>query len=282
MKRLFKQIFNLPGSVILLVAVINILLNLLPLTNLIGYEISALNGILISVGGSIGYIHFRRVNKGNYPFEIILRTDQYFFLLILTIPLLISLLNTVLLQGCPVYNGIYFYILITIPSLFYGIWLAEISFILSKKFSYLIFIFLYSISLLLFILEIFYNPQIYFYNPIFGYFPGTIYDEDIPIDQKFILFRLFIFAFAILSTFGINRVVKRKKILRISLIFFTIIFYILFFTLKSSFGLATTLSSVRDDLEGEIFSPHFNTIYSLSIPHSFLTCLYYYGLISLN
>ncbi|MEE8414958.1 MAG: MFS transporter, partial [Desulfobacterales bacterium] len=42
--------------------------------------------------------------------------------------------------------------------------------------------------LMLIAYEIYFNPQVYVFNPFIGFFPGTIYDEGISVSGKLILY----------------------------------------------------------------------------------------------
>ena len=110
------------------------------------------------------------------------------------------------------------------------------------------------------ILEIYFNPQVYLYNPLFAYFPGTIYDEGITVDFNLTLYRLFnlIFFLSILKYFvGWSR--KENSFnKRISFLILTIFISGLFyFFVAPSFGYTTTESCLRSELPNRIESKHF-------------------------
>ncbi len=110
------------------------------------------------------------------------------------------------------------------------------------------------------LLEIYFNPQVYLYNPLFAYFPGTIYDEGLSVDIKLTLYRILnlIFFIPILIYFlgwAIEGVSFKKKFsLLVSASFIAVLFYFIFSPLL---GFTTTESSLNDKLSYKVESKHF-------------------------
>ncbi len=133
-------------------------------------------------------------------------------------------------------------------------------FVLVKKIRLISFIILYLSILLIAVLEIYFNPQVYLYNPIFAFFPGTIYDEGLSVDLKLTLYRIFnlIFFIPILVYFlgwAIKgHTFKKKKILFVLTIFIVGLFY---FIASPALGFTTTKSSLNEKLSNYFESEHF-------------------------
>jgi len=138
--------------------------------------------------------------------------------------------------------------------------IAAVSYHFVKKFRIILFGFLYLLILFIPILEIYFNPQVYLYNPLFAYFPGTIYDEGISVDLKLALYRIFnlIFFISILKYFvrwsrrdySFN---KRFLFLLLSIL----ISGLFYFFVSPSLGYTTTESCLRSALSHRIESQHF-------------------------
>jgi len=237
---------------LVLILLLNIALLFFPLTNVFGFEFAFVNAILISFLSGINSISYfkKQINKNNFYF-------LYSGILFLIIPLIITLTNSLFGYCCSLIDGILFYIVITLPSYIIGITIGLISFSISKKISYLIFLILYILILFIPIIEFYFNPQIYFFNPIFGYFPGTIYDEGISISIKLIIYRsLNIIFFLSVFIFLNNTKVKQSKKTKLFLLI-TLIVSISFLFLSSLFGFSTTKNGLLNHLNKRIETHHF-------------------------
>ncbi|MCZ7613228.1 MAG: hypothetical protein M5T52_06750 [Ignavibacteriaceae bacterium] len=90
----------------------------------------------------------------------------------LFIPFLISVVNSIIFGFCSFWDGLMFYLVITCPSVIIGSAIGAFSFHFVTKFRIIVFLFLYLLILFIAVLEIYFNPQVYLYNPLFSYFPG--------------------------------------------------------------------------------------------------------------
>ncbi len=72
------------------------------------------------------------------------------------------------------------------------------------------------------LLEIYHLPQIYSYSVLIGYFPGTIYDDFIPVSTTFIFYRLIILLIFLFSYYRVSKSLKVRSLI------FPILIYILF------------------------------------------------------
>ncbi len=158
-----------------------------------------------------------------------------------------------------------FYFILTLPSLLIGIFLGFSAGKLFTRNNYLIFIFLYLSLCVLTLLEFYFNPQVYFFNPLIGYFPGNIYDENIPIDIKLIIYRILNLTFFLILAMVANRFEsfngKKKKISILSVLLISV----MFFWLKPELGYSTTLGRLQNDLQGFAVSKNIDVIYDISI-----------------
>ena len=239
---------------------VNLFLQTLPLTNVFGYEFSAINSLLLSF---VSGIYIISVFKSSEKTKNLFNTSQLFeaCLWMLSIPFIISIIKSLIFGFCSFWDGLFFYLVITCPSVIIGSAIGAMSFHFVKKFRVILFIFVYLLILLAIpVLEIYFNPQIYLYNPLFAYFPGTIYDEGITVDFNLILYRLFnlIFFLVILKYFigwsGKEISFNKRTSFLIVAILFSGLFY---FFVSPLFGYTTTKSCLQSTLSNRIESKHF-------------------------
>jgi hypothetical protein len=179
----------------------------------------------------------------------------------LFIPFLISIVKSIIFGFCSFWDGLLFYLIITCPSVIIGSAIGGISFHFIKMFRVILYVFIYLMILLIIpVLEIYFNPQIYLYNPLFAYFPGTIYDEGISVDFNLLLYRIINLIFFLLI---LNYFVRwsRKEISfnkRFSFLILTILCSSLFyFFISPVLGYTTTESCLQSTLSNRIESNHF-------------------------
>ena len=132
--------------------------------------------------------------------------------------------------------------------------MGEIIYLISPKRAYLLLIISLIILILIPLLELYLYPQIYFYSPLIGFFPGSIYDEDINIDYKLIIYRLlnflFIYSFYILSK---RSLIKSKTILACSIV----VALVVSFFLSPIFGFSTNEKRLTNILPNKIDTDKF-------------------------
>ena len=173
---------------LVVIAIINYLLLQFPLTKVFGYEFASLNAIFLSLLAGIhtlGLIDgITKENKWDK-----LHTLRINYGIFLSIPLLISIINSYFTGFCSFVDGLLFHLVLTLPSVIVGGSLAFISFKVFNRFRMIVYLIIYFLILLIAIGEIYFNHQVYIYNPIFGYFPGTIFDEGISVDGRLTAYR---------------------------------------------------------------------------------------------
>ncbi len=206
MKNIFKW-RNYLGFYILVVLLFNLALLKLPLTNVFGYEFSVINSLLIILLSGIYTIYFFEINFSKENRDFI---PELFKSLtpLLIIPFSVSVINSVFSGFCSFIDGLLFYIVITCPSIIIGISLGLISVLIADRFRVVLLFMLCFGILMIIAYEIYFNPQVYVFSPIIGFFPGTIYDEGISVSGKLILYRFFNLLF-----FGwiISAIVRLKR-----------------------------------------------------------------------
>lgn len=265
---------------LLVLALVNVALIRLPLTNVFGYEFSVINSMVIVFLTAIYTINF-------YDAEFVKNTfftSELFesVSILLAVPFLVSTVNSFVSGFCSFIDGLLFYLVITAPSIIIGVALAMISVFLSNRFRG-IWLFLFYIGILfIIVLEIYFNPQVYVFNPIIGFFPGTIYDEGISVTWKLFFYRVLnviFFGFIISSIVRIKR--KKggsKKSLRIII---SLVVLAAFYIFSPTLGFSTTRTHLETELSNQLESEHFIIQYDKRIDDNDLKYLavsqeYYY------
>ncbi len=267
MRKFFKSRRNIfPWILFILLVLFNGFLLNLPLTNILGYEFSVFNAVVQFLIGGLATVYFyKRTDEDHNHFRSVISNNWIFYLAVTTVPFLLSFVNTLAFQICPFSIDLLFYFVISIPSYVLGISVALIICFFMKKFSYLTFILVFLIILLLPVFDIYFYQQVYFYNPIVGYFPGTIYDEDIAISSLLIYYRIL----NLIYFSGVLLIIqKSKRLIILNKAFFisAVALVSIFFGLSKPFlGFATNESVITSELNNKVETEHFVIHYSSSI-----------------
>ncbi|QQS34569.1 MAG: hypothetical protein IPM56_09820 [Ignavibacteriales bacterium] len=262
LKQLIAYEYYLPvyGSIVL---IINLFLYSLPLVGVLGYEFSVVNGLLLYLVSGTYTIFLIRRNKEQKEVKKLLKPIGLFVLITFLIPFIIINTKTLLGSGCSFTSGLSFYFVITLPSLFIGIVVGLISNFLLNRFQYLFFILITLVILSIPLIEIYYYPQVYFFNPIIGFFPGTIFDEAVSVSLKLIVYRLinliyFIFIGCWILKILLNQAAGSKASI-VAVIFFPAL---TFFLISPAQGFSTDLIRIKDHLNKTVTTDHFVIHYS--------------------
>ncbi|MCH7722203.1 MAG: hypothetical protein IIC76_02535 [Bacteroidetes bacterium] len=237
--------------------IINLALLKLPLTNVFGYEFSVINSLLLVLLSGIYTIYFYKNNFEKHQPDFLKDVLQSLFLFLL-IPFCVSVFNSIITGFCSFTDGILFYLVITAPSILIGTSLGLISILLLSRFQIVLLLLLYIGILAIIAFEIYFNPQVYIFNPILGFFPGTIYDEGIAVTGKLVIYRvlnLLFFTFIIIA--AMRSLIRGKKKYVITTIVIPIVIAGIFYLLSPQFGFSTTFNRLKDELDKTIVSEHF-------------------------
>lgn len=186
----------------------NFILIQYPLTNLLGYEFSALNSLLLTILSGIFTIHWI---KKHYFLSLTLFAVLISFLVL---PFIIIIIYSLITSFCSFSDGILFYSVITIPSVFIGLTLGLFVTYISDRYQLPIFLIIILLLVIIPVCEIYIYPQVYFYNPLITYFPGTIYDEALSVSWSMILYRIINLSFACFVLYLVLGDTGRKHKLR--------------------------------------------------------------------
>lgn len=241
---------------IVVILLFNLVLLKLPLTSVFGYEFSVVNSLLIVLLAGIYTIYFYRLEFNNNKINFVPELFKSLMVFLL-VPFVVSVTNSFFTGFCSFFDGLQFYIFITFPAIVIGSSLGLLSVVYVRKYQVVLLFLLYFLILSVIAFEIYFNPQVYVFNPIIGYFPGTIYDEGISVSLKLIFYRLInviFFGWIIVSVIRMKRLRKRNRtIFSIKML----IAVTLFIFVSPSLGFSTTKGSLTDALSKTVLSEHF-------------------------
>ncbi len=248
---------------LIIITLFNFLLLEFPLTNVFGFEFSLLNAVLLTF---LSGFFTLSVLKSEEDYNSFLKKDLLPFIFFLLIPLVISLSHDLLTISCSVWDGLLFYSFITIPSVIVGAAIAVLSIIVSIRFRHVVFIIILLGVLSITFFELYYNPQIYFYNPVYAYYPGTIYDEAISVDLKLIIYRsLNLLFFGTVYFVGAYVWYRKTVISKKLIIYISVLIPVLFLYLSPDFGYSTTQKKLKSVLGNLVRTEHFDIYFSSGI-----------------
>jgi hypothetical protein len=275
---LLKKILSYKNGLLvytLVLMVVNIFLTQLPLTSTFGYEFAAFNGLILC---TIAGLHtISSLHKSEFVLSELIKN----LLLLFLIPLLISVINSILTMFCSFIDGLIFYLLIVSVSIVFGAALAFLINIITGRFIKLLFFIIIILIALIPVFEIYFNPQVYFYSPLIGFFPGNIYDEGLSANWKLFFHQLIIIIFSFLIIYFI---IKQKILVRkFKLLFVAAILIIasLFQFISPYLGFSTTFTKLDSILSKQIKSEslilHYDNIDSTEAKLIALNQEFYYS-----
>lgn len=249
---------KIPLISIVLLAAVNVLFLFLPLISVFGYEFSLFNSLLVTILS--GVFAIKTIDKcrsdGRSKTLRVLITG---LIILLFVPFFISLINSLFTGFCSFVNGLSFYFTFVFPAVIIGCAFGASALLLWERHKYIVYVFLLLVSASITLYEIYFNPQNFFYSPLFGYFSGTIYDEGLSVDLKLLIYRfanLFYFGILFLTIFlsGFKKIKLKRKIILISMF---VIIAACFVAASPYLGYSATVSSLSDELDYQIESENF-------------------------
>jgi len=263
---------------IALVILISIILTFFPLVGTLGFEFSFVMSIVlafVSVFISSQFINaeLRHKYSGERRFLDLFLTILLINYLVSSLPFLIGLINSLLKDDCFIREGITFYLLIPVVTVFFA---SSLGALVGRIFPRVGFFFGFLVILGIFcfsILRLYHNPSFFFYNPIIGIFPGPIYDEVIPITVTLVVYRLIIVIWGIffLLVLKLIRGLEHRRLnawdifLTISIAIALLFSYIR----ESDLGIYYTRDYLTNNfLTSSYETDHFNFYYSPGTPEA--------------
>lgn len=257
MAAIFKK--NLFLQILLFLHVVNnILLLTLPLTKYFSFEFATLNGFFLLIYVGLFTLHEDKFKSSAIAVKVFNFQLLIFSAIFLIIPVFLAFLFHSFRNDCSFLDGFKFYAVLTLPAVVIGYALGMLSGYINKKYAYLIFILLLLALALIPLFEIFFRPQIYFYNPLVPFFPGTMYDEDLDITLTLVVYRFFNLLFFCGIIFLIRKwELKTFKLPKWMLFSFIILLPTGFIYVSPQLGFSSTETSLHKILQKKIITDHF-------------------------
>ncbi len=180
----------------LITLTVSVLCTLFPLLGKLGYEYSVVIAIVLSyvavflsaesVPGSAenNRSFTRKENEDNLSALFLLG------IILLAFSLLIGLVSSYVKNDCSVKSGIQFYLLIPGVSVIFAIALGACCASFFGKRGFFVGAMILTLTICYSVIGLYYQPHLFTYNTVFGYFPGPIYDRIIPVTRSFVLYRV--------------------------------------------------------------------------------------------
>jgi len=258
----------------IIVLVFSIVLTFFPLIGTLGFEYAAVTAVVLSflsviIAASLINAEDRRVSKNK---SLDSSGSIYFinFLLLLVV-FVIGLLSSLIKGDCYIKEGSLFFLLIptisvffsTSVGLFWGYFLGRKGIIIGLATIFIIAIYA--------LWKLYYGISLFVFNPIFGFFPGPLYDEAIPITLTLIISRItvLLWGIAILLVLRIAEGLN-KNLIRIWDALFFIILTIVIITVHlngSEIGISYTRDYITQNvLSGAVETENFTIYYDPGSP----------------
>ena len=221
---------------LILVFIFSAFLSFFPLIGVLGFEYAVFSSIFLSFIAL--FISAEAINDTLSRSYSAFNTTDFLSRLFL-INLLLVLINfavgffsSLLRKDCSLESGIYFYILIPLISVIYSTAVGSLTGLIFRKRGFIIGSLILIFTILFSLYELYYQSHIFFFNPIIGYFPGSVYDKFIPITSTLIFYRLIILTWALLI-FTIIHIFQGYKKGSLGLGSFILLFVLLVFIVFS-------------------------------------------------
>jgi hypothetical protein len=189
------------------------------------------------------------------------KKDHHYSLQVLGILYLacIPLFIFALISGCLTIDGIAFWIFIPIPSVFLGSAIGRFVRKLNLPYpKYLVGFILLFCAVGTLLIEFFTLPQVYFYNHIWGIWPGPIYDETVTLTGSFLFFRFITLLWIILLWISVDW----NKTLNAKLLSGFIVISLIFSYLNlDNAGIISPTETIQNELGGVHKTEHFDLFY---------------------
>jgi hypothetical protein len=212
------------------------------------------SALFVSLAGCF-WAGIRACNKPekNSDFFTALRLSAHLFLV--GLPLLLNALFT----GCFSIDGLAFWLLFPLPSVFFGYAIGRLlrSWNLSYCRSVTVAI-LAAVGIGIFLYELLTYPQVYFFNHVWGGWPGPIYDEVVQINGATLFFRSLTVLWAVLLWYipALNREKYASWIVG-----FAVVSIVLSYTQLTEFGVISARPHLQNVLGGQETTEHFELYY---------------------
>lgn len=228
------------------------ILLLIPLLRDVHLESALLVSTIFSFWGSLSAANKKQKN------DLRLFASLSLQIFLIFTPLLIN----GLLTDCITLSGLGFWLLLPLPSLLFGVSIGRFYRVLNFPFPRIFsFVTLLIVGLGVLAYEFFTLPQVYYFNHVWGAWPGPIYDEEVRVTVGLLWFRLTTFLWVILL-WWLPAVSASKTHLTIVCLSGALIVFSLF--VQPQLGISTPRSTLKSNLNEVIKTEHFHLYFDSS------------------
>ena len=186
-----------------IIVLVSLILLFLPLLGTLGFEFSVVIAFIaafISVFISAEYINLdlsKRFAKERRFSDLASSIFIINFILI-ALPFCIALISSIIRRDCYIKEGIIFYVLIPVVTVFFSTSLGLLLGIVFPRRGFFLGAIILIATICYSLWQLYLNPPIFFYNAVVGFFPGPLYDQAIPITSTLVIYRLSVVCWGIL------------------------------------------------------------------------------------
>jgi hypothetical protein len=167
--------------IFLFLVALRIFLLQFPLLKNLDLEIAILYSLIFSIISGFGGLFF--LSKGERLSSILFL--NFIFIVFLFI---IFLLIELFFYKCPISEGVLFFPLFLITSSIFSLALSSIYFSAGKKKGFLLLSLSYIALILYSLIEYYFEPQLFLFNPLVIFFPGLVYNEVFEIERRILIY----------------------------------------------------------------------------------------------
>lgn len=203
--------FHIPKESYLLFLIqflVSCFLLFLPITRYFSYESAIINSFLLALLTGFIFLHIPD-REGAGSGDIL-----FIVLLLFSIEPVVRLIQSSIVESCSYLHGLKFYFIGAMPAAGVSFFLSQIIKQLITRYRYLVFFVILLCLVCEPLFQFYFLSQVYFYNPVIFFFPGTIYDELIRFDIRLLSHRVFsVLGFAVIYIMMVKSKTSRLKIL---------------------------------------------------------------------
>ena len=167
--------------IFLFLVALRIFLLQFPLLKNLDLEIAILYSLIFSIISGFGGLFF--LSKGERVSSILFLNLKFIVFLFI-----IFLLIELFFYKCPISEGVLFFPLFLITSSIFSLALSSIYFSAGKKKGFLLLSLSYIALILYSLIEYYFEPQLFLFNPLVIFFPGLVYNEVFEIERRILIY----------------------------------------------------------------------------------------------
>lgn len=199
------------------------------------------------------------------------------FILIVLLYLIFILLEVVVNQ-CPLTSGVFFFPVFTITTTSFGLFLSLFVYALEGIKSYVILTLIFLILIIYSLLEYYFEPQLFLYNPLIIFFPGLVYNEVFELDTRTLIYVLSILLSSLFVIFyhllAEKHESRRLKKFELHLKIIPLLIFCFVFLFSETIGLNTSQSKLKKIFSFKLTDKNFDLYFERPVQNHFRKEIY--------